>query len=552
MKSAHKYSTTFYRKSVLTSITAFSVVLLLFLSICIIVLYNSNQSYAKSLTQTENDRSINQLTEIIENTTRICLFFSEYKVVSPVFQSQTEFDLRKSTLQREMTTFISSFDYIAGITVDTGEYILNAGTSKPNSEFEQLKTYNGFNVFYSKGLSWPHLIRISNVSYGTDTFDVSIDIYASFIGKQHFNERAFCINEDGTVLIANDTDLLGRNISEIFNIDISKLLNKTKCGKYIFESNRLHNSDIYIVTLLNTFSQQNNFYLQTLITFLICVFLLSVGILMILYVFQRIYQPIDKVVQIFKYYIPNNETFAEDDIRFISECTDDRDMDEATTTAVLQLRKSQLYTLHAQISPHFLANSLDILKWETTRLLGMENPIEESLDILSMFLCEAQQYAKMFATVGEEIERTKQYVRLAANCFNKNLKVIWNVGEDTLRYSIVSLTLQPLIENSIIHGFIYDEYKEKATITVSIISEDANILITIRDNGCGMSQETLDELHKILLDNEPCDRHIGIKNTHLKLKLLYGEGYGITKIENINSGTSVELLIPKYIYPPEK
>lgn len=220
-----------------------------------------------------------------------------------------------------------------------------------------------------------------------------------------------------------------------------------------------------------------------------------------------------------------------------SNCVSDPDMSEVTQSAILQIRKSQLYTLQSQISPHFLGNSLDIISWKAVDVMGIDNPISESLNVLSLFLSNSYEYSSVFLTIREEIGKTNEYIKLAKSCFIKNLTLNWQVDNDLLQYSIISLTLQPLIENSIVHGFRYPESREHATINISILRQGNDIDITLEDNGSGMSEDTLKELRIALFDEEISKHHIGLKNCHLKLKLLYGPKYGITRIDSSPSGT---------------
>ena len=550
MKKLPRYSFLFYKRALKSAVAIVGVLsLLLFLSFGFF-LYRNNLAYAQRNVNTENEKNYLQMDEVLGTCTRICMFFSQYKTVSPVFQSQTDVNLHKATLEREISTFISCFDYIAGIRVNTGDYIVtNSAESFPADDvFISAQTNNFFAIKYSNKNSWPNLLQVSYTEQNQNTFAVDLNIYARYLSRQYLGENTYCLAKDGTILLAGDTGKLGKNISEITGLSLRQL-QEEKAGAYLTADHHLRESDLIVLTAQSRRDVHYGMYLQIALLFFACMFLLSVSILLIYVILRRIYRPVENVVQVFKYYLPSEENFAEEDIRFISACVGDQDMEEPTRSAVLQIRKSQLHTLHSQISPHFLGNSLDIIKWESVQQLGLKNPIAESLGILSMFLSEAQQYTHMFTTIGEEIERTKQYIRLAVLCFNSHLQVEWDVEPETLHFSIISLTLQPLIENSVIHGFVDPVVEARAKICISIHTQGSDIRIVLQDNGCGMEPDVLAEIQQVLANDEPCSHHIGLKNTHLKLKLLYGREYGITSIQSSSTGTRMELLIPQYDYP---
>ena len=547
MKKLPRYSVSFYQRALKSAVAIVSVLSLLLFFFFGFFLYRNNLAHAQRAVNTENEKNYLQMNEVLETCSRICMFFSQYKTVSPVFQSQTDVNLHKATLEREIATFISCFDYIAGIRVSTEDYVVSQLVT--DTEFIAVETNNFFTIKYAEKSSWPQLLQVSYTGQDANTFSVDLNIYAQYLSRRYIGDSSYCIAMDGTILLASDTEQLGRNISEVTGRPLQQLRGTDKTSAYLTADRPLQDSELIILTAQSRRAAHGGMYLQIAILFFACLFLLSVSILLIYTILRRIYGPVEKVIQVFKYYFPSEENFAEEDIRFISACVGDQDMEEATRSAVLQIRKSQLYTLHSQMSPHFLGNSLEIIKWESVRQLGVKNLIGESLGILSMFLSEAQQYTNVFTTIGEEMERTKQYIRLAVLCFNSHLQVEWDVEPEALPFSIVSLTLQPLIENSVIHGFVDRTLEDKAKICISIHTQGSNIRIVLQDNGCGMEPEVLAEIRQILANDEPCSRHIGLKNTHLKLKLLYGKAYGITSIQSDNTGTRMELLIPQYYYP---
>lgn len=539
-----KYSKTFFNRTLFKTVLSFILGSVIMFSVFAILIYNNTLESAKSSVESENEKSYQQITEILESNTRICMFFATYKDISPVFQSQSEFDLRQATLREEVETFISCFDYIASIELDTGDYVINLG-SLPKGEMNHLQKYRSFHINYSNASEWPYILQIQHLDEDYDEFNVTINIYAQFISNQYISDNTYLLAPDGTILVAKDTSLLWKNISDVMNIDMESVRNDKSDKNYINVQSFIGDDGAVVLTLKDRKEIHSDAFSQIALLLVVGVFIATVGMVLIYTLLKKIYGPIEKVANTLKYYMPENESLAEKDVQLIEKFSGQENTDQNVRAAVLQIRKSQLQTLHSQISPHLLGNSLEVIKWEIIKRLGYNNPIEESLSTLSLFLSEAYQYKQMITTLSDEIDRTNLYIKMMRFCFYDRLTVNWNVDESLLNCSIISLTLQPLIENSIIHGF--NDENENPEININILSENEKIIITVKDNGYGMEKGILNDILKSLYDDDSVSKHhIGLKNTHLKLRFLYGSEYGITNISSDSSGTKIELCLPKY------
>ena len=547
MKKSPKYSSLFYRKSLFWSLGAIvALSILIASSSMLVVIRKSFSQFEESLTAEANQLQT-QLIDILENSSRICMFFATYKTFSPVFQIETDLDIRQAVLQEEAETFISCFDYIRGISVKTESHTIQVGNNYENSKLKSVNSFQSFDISYTGDSKWSNIICLSYASKNFDEFSVKVCISSDYLSRQFLNDDTYCITSDGYILMSSQINIIGKNISEITDIKATDLFNKSSVRGYMFSKNKIYDTDLNIICL----KEKKSIYLNTLpiILFLaainLAICLLSIVLLYM--ILQKIYRPIEKTVQILKYYLPSDNVLPESDILFINKCCNDSDLiDENTRNTVLQIRKSQLYALYSQISPHFFGNSLETIKWAAVEKLGLDNEISNTIGILATFMDDIQEYKKMFSTISEEIEKTKEYEKLILFCYNDKLKIIWDVDESLLNYSIINFTLQPIIENSVLHGFQHNS--PNAEIKVSIKPFGDNIKIVISDNGDGMEPKVLKEIENNLSEDIYASKHIGIKNVHLKLKLLYGNGFGITSIHSDANGTVVELLMKKIEY----
>lgn len=211
-------------------------------------------------------------------------------------------------------------------------------------------------------------------------------------------------------------------------------------------------------------------------------------------------------------------------------------------------RKAELEMLQAQINPHFLFNTLN-----SVRLRISLNGDEESskiLQTLSMLLRMTFNRKDEFVTLQKEVEVVRHYLQLMNFKSNATIQLEEDLEQDTLDFKVPRFFLQPLIENSIFHGF----KQKNGTITIASRSEGDGVMIRVADDGKGMSPEALQLLRNELCSNsvETAKRNqlsftgIGIGNVHQRMRLIYGDRFRM-EIDNLPSGgAQIVFFIPKH------
>lgn len=208
--------------------------------------------------------------------------------------------------------------------------------------------------------------------------------------------------------------------------------------------------------------------------------------------------------------------------------------------------EAELKALKAQISPHYLNNTLEVIRMQA---VSEDAPVAAHMIEL---LGQQMQYALSDATVISlhgELELVRSYVALLN--FRYNNKIQLDIQEKNFgSFEIPKLSLQPLVENSYKHGLKAKPGMGLVQITVEAVDDDLEI--TVLDNGTGMSPAALTSLQKQLQGTarpkpENQSGGVGLKNVHDRLKSLYGEGYGLTVSSWPGVGTAVCLKLPKRI-----
>ena len=304
-----------------------------------------------------------------------------------------------------------------------------------------------------------------------------------------------------------------------------------------------------MVSLIPRSTVYKDIVLQTLILLFAFILVSLLSVILLNVFLSRLYSPIKDVAQVLKYYMPDSDRMLDSDAKFIKDCLKRYSTSPNVDEALLHIRKSQLITLHSQISPHMLGNSLDAIKWRIIEKHGYDDELESAIAGMSAFLEDSYEYSQIIIPLREEIKKTKDYADMMAYCFLRELKVEWIVMDEVLDYAIVSTSIQPFIENCIHHSFTSDEIEPKVSVCVSC---DENLIyVEIQVNGSGMSPDVLTSIRENLKNEDYAHKHIGIKNVHLKLKLLFGKDFGVTEIQSDSNGTYVKITIPKILAPLE-
>lgn len=206
----------------------------------------------------------------------------------------------------------------------------------------------------------------------------------------------------------------------------------------------------------------------------------------------------------------------------------------------INLRKTELKLLQAQINPHFLYNTLDTIIW-----LAEDKQNQAVVDIvtsLSTFFRTTLSKGRDFITLKEEESHITSYLQIQQYRYSDILDYEIDIDPKASEYSILKLTLQPVIENALYHGIKNKRGKGKITIRGTI--EYGNIVFTVTDNGIGMKEEELNSLRTLVDGLDGTRKGFGLTNVNLRIKLNYGKEYGLHIDSQYQVGTMVTIIIP--------
>ncbi|WP_217593612.1 sensor histidine kinase [Cohnella sp. GbtcB17] len=220
-----------------------------------------------------------------------------------------------------------------------------------------------------------------------------------------------------------------------------------------------------------------------------------------------------------------------------------RDLLEEVKETQTRKKEAEYAALQSQINPHFIYNTL-----ETIRMKAELNDDEEVADMtftLGKLLRYGVNHGEQRVSIADELEHLYNYVVLQNMRFSNKYTLIVDIPERDLTLPSIKLMLQPVVENAIHHAF--KQRTGPGTIRIGIRHEGELCIIAVADDGSGMSETQLKEIRDHVYGQRPlavAGRGIGLRNVHERIKMQFGESYGLRVDSRPGEGTTVELAIP--------
>lgn len=204
------------------------------------------------------------------------------------------------------------------------------------------------------------------------------------------------------------------------------------------------------------------------------------------------------------------------------------------------VKSAELRALQAQINPHFLYNTLDLINWEARDHGAKE--IVTIVQNLAKFYRLSLNKGRQIVKIADEIEHVMSYIRIENYHFENAIFLSVEHEEGILELGCINILLQPFVENAVMHGIAKNKAIKECHITIDIRREDQEVIFRITDDGSGMTQE---ELEQIFRQNTYKSTHgYGAQNINFRIKLFYGEQYGVSYQSGPGKGTCVTIRIP--------
>lgn len=371
--------------------------------------------------------------------------------------------------------------------------------------------------------------------------------------------KDFYILNNNSIVFNKDKSLLGKDISSVKSlkgIGVSKLGKGSTItieGKEYFINNiKSDYNDWSFVALVST--KDNKLKVNRIRDLMIGFLVFSISIVLIIsfLIAVKLFTPIEEIIGILeKKNLNDTKVYSKTKINELkiisrgleSSISDVQQLKEELNNRMSLLKKARSIALQSQINSHFLFNTLENIKWKVMEFTNGENEGSHMISNLSKLLRIGLDTKEYMNTLRNELEHVRIYLEIQKVRYEDKFQVVYDIEEETLETVLPKITLQPIVENAIYHGI--KPTNKKCTLTIkSYILED-RVLIEINDDGTGIEEEKCslinNELQTEYIKEE---NHIGIKNVNQRIKLSFGENYGIEIKSRVNNGTSIIIAIP--------
>ena len=392
------------------------------------------------------------------------------------------------------------------------------------------------------------------------------DILGNVLQSVNSNEYQQCliIDNNKKIIYHPDSDYIGTQyrearVSELLTVQNGYMESLSEKGYLVFSTSPVTGwSVVCVVDNEYIMDSINRLRLFLILTALFCVIL---SVYFASYISRTISDPVARL-QRKMHQVGEGDfdiraaTGASDEIGQLTMSFDK--MVERTKQLIENVYQSEIYqkeaelnALQAQINPHFLYNTL-----QTIDMMAEEEEADEISDAcqaLSKIFRYSINRGQEFVHVQDELVHIENYMLIQKLRFGNKLDVRYDIQEDCRELYIVKLLIQPMVENAVVHGM--ENVLDKCLVTIRVYRDRDCLYAEVEDNGTGIGTEQLDELNEKLgqsgeqkmvheVDYVRSHRSIGLENTNARIKLYFGQEYGITITSEEGTGTKVRIRLP--------
>lgn len=491
------------------------------------------------------------LSSDLTNTDKICFFLNSFANSKPYIYSihiyyENE-NGRFYTTNNGITNLNNYFD-----TSWYKNYLNHKSDEKMWIEARNIKQYN----FEEKETKLITVYKRMALNNGVIVLNIKADYIQNLLNKAATapEQKIFILDDNANELISNNTstNIANFDTNELLKLDNNILYSPSEkrfLSKSIIHSDKFSWNYISIIPEDILYNVSMRLFKNT-IALLIVSFIL--GLILTFYLTRKNYNQISNIISIIDS-AKNNQTLpvinssTKNEYSYIIENLLTTFIEQHYLKVQLSERKyklenMELIALQSQINPHFLYNTLHTIYWEVIKETGSNSKPIKMIENLSSILDYSLRKPCNKVILEEEILYTKAYLDIQMIRYTDKFDVIWVYDDIVKSISTIKLLIQPLVENCIYHGIKNKEGKGKIKIKIAL--KNASLMLAIIDNGIGIDKQNLEAIkNKLNFDGDHTD-HIGLFNTNKRLKLTYGNDYGLKINSKSGFGTALYIIFP--------
>ncbi len=493
--------------------------------------------------------SVPQLTHVINHySNTVSALAGNYSFIDSVYIFTNDEPLlalsrnRASRIRYEMD--YPTFEVRHFLIENSGDYAIKGGVDTDDFPTHRKNTEKRSLIMIARSM----YIGDGKITFLMNIYESELFSYYSELVKDS-SRKIHIITQDGIVISSPDKSEIG----SYYNF-YSNILDVSQDSYFVDKETQLRinwaNTDIGLMIVSETSADEYLKDLMSIVKRVIIVFTGGMGITCILFFVWILHtlRPINKLIESMEFagkgdygkrlsITGNNELSLMANhynmmLINMQKFTEDKQQKEA------EIRDKELKSLRNQINPHFLYNTLNTIKCISG--INGDTKVSHCISLLGSIIEPLYKIESPVWTLREELSNIKTYLDIMNIRYSNQITYVQDVPKDFEDLFIIRFILQPLIENAITHGFSDSSYK--GTISLSVSIQD-DLFIFVEDDGTGMSDEQIEKYNKDLNDCKDTGG-IGMLNVSRRIRLRYGEEYGINLTHSNNGGLCVIVKLP--------
>lgn len=537
---------------------------------------NKNFSSLQKTSLEKNSSLINGITENIDNVYNLVFSNSQSKAFFLTdLKSTRSFELNNITKKAVNTfdTYMQMYPYIKSIYiynlksdyVASDLYIGKAQDFIDNAWYKIYKETGSCYFIYPTEYTYfdEKISQISfsyPIKYETDLegiLVINLDISAlDNLLAGTSEEENFIIYED-LIIYSTNHSYIGTKAND--NSDIKEIFeNKNSSDSQIKINNTWINvkkaeSDLTVISKLRSESFMKSYGSMLFSYALILAFILLLAVLYSMYNAYKFYSYIADIIVQFPEFgtIPDiasekkENELASIKNNLIAMINKTENIEKMLSEKMAALKVAQTFALQSQINPHFIFNTLNLINLTIIDSEGIDHKAVGIIDIFSKMISKIFSSNNYLISVREELDYAKKFLEIERIKTDNSFTIDWNIDKNIYGKKTLKMILQPIIENAVEHG-IKPRFDKNGKLKVEAFCENGKTIFIISDNGVGISSDKQKELEEKMknLDIAEC-KHLGIKNVHTRINILYGSDYGVKIHSSEALGTTIIITQPE-------
>lgn len=472
-------------------------------------------------------------------------------------------------VKKALNNICVSSQYINNVHIymPTRDYVFSTTVSAPTDSFYLKEWYNIISdtgvsdfVYYNKSEDTAiyndsvivvRSLIADNNTFGYVLYDIHEQKFKEIFkkGGYEYDLQLLC-DANGNVFYSSDKSIMGKNTSDIStDVNLTELKDNERHGNKLYQSSDINYTYHYITSASLT---SGTTMLQLVGVVLgVALFVLLISFVLSFYLSLQFYKSIIQITATLRNEEGDDAYISEQNYNelyyinshIISRLTKSPDVETQLAQQITSLKKAQFVALQAQLNPHFIYNTLNLINVMVMKMAKCDSEASKAIVILSQLLRGAFDTKTVFISVHDELEYTRRYIELQKLKFKYDMNIVWDVDGALINRKILKFMLQPIVENAFEHGFgktKLDEY----TLIISAHTEGDELVLSVTNNGRKIESDELSALQEALRsDIEFEHRGIGLMNVNQRIRLIYGDEYGCS-IESSEDETTISMRLP--------